>query len=90
MSKATKADIKYFKGRLLIELQKKLQEDGTIMSKDELEDYLKWMVDLDPYTSVKDITHEQMQDLKEAGKFLAAQTKIKLKEDENDEINLNF
>ena len=87
---ASKKDIKYFKGGLLIEIQTKLQESGTILSTGEIEDLLKWMIDINPDTSVKDITHQQMQDLKEVGKFLAAQTKIKLKEDENDEINLNF
>ena len=74
--KASKADIKFYKGVLLIAIHDKMVSDGTTISIDELDTFLKSMIDYEG--STKDITHEQMQDLKEVCKFLADQINCKI------------
>lgn len=76
--KASKADIKFYKGVLLENLHKKMVADGTTISIDELDMFLKDMIYYEG--STKDMSHEQMQDLKEVCKFLAEQIECKIKD----------
>ena len=70
MPKASKADIKFFKGVQLIHIHNQLTKDGTFISLDELEDFLKAYADLDGVSCSK-MSHEQMQELKEFTKQFA-------------------
>ena len=90
--KVSKADIKFFKGVLLVNLHDELNKTHTRYSLEELENLLKYMSDIDLNTSVKDITKDQMQDLKESAQFLAVQCRIKITRDDylDDLTNLNF
>ena len=89
MRMATKADIKYYKGVILIEIHNKLIHDGTFWSIEELDNFLKDYADLFGL-SCSDLTHWQMQQLKEMSKQFACS--IGMGEDcfDKDKTTLNF
>lgn len=55
--------------------------DGCLLSKDELHNYLKWYADLD-HVSMKTISHEDLQILKEWSKQFAATIGLDIKDQE--------
>ena len=77
--KASKADIKFYKGVLLEKIHTKAVNDGTIVSIYEMDNVIKDMCGV-LGKSCNDITHEQMQDLKECAKFLADQLGVEIKD----------
>jgi len=84
--KASKQDVKYyFAIRDLI--HKKLLKDGTLMCRDELNDFLKWYSDLEN-VSLSNISHDDLQILKESTKYFAHSIGLHLDKDEK--IDLNF
>jgi hypothetical protein len=88
MNKATQADIKFYKGVLLIKIHDKVIADGAYMSIDELDELLKAYADLEGI-SCSDMNNEQMQILKEYSKQFA--TSIGMQDFDNDKrIKLNF
>ena len=71
MPKATQSDKIFYKGVLLVKIHDKLTSDGTFMSIDELDKFIKSYADLEDI-SCNDMSHEQMQQLKEYSKQFAA------------------
>ena len=61
---------------MLDKLHKKMCEDKCGLAFDELKAFVKDMASIEG--STKDITHEQMQELKEVCKFLADQINCKI------------
>ena len=90
MNKSSTTDIKFFKGVLCVKIHDKVVSDGAYMSIDELSDILKAHADLEDI-SCSDMSHEQMQQLKEFSKQFA--TSIGMSENEfdkdNDDLNFN-
>ncbi len=89
MPKASTADIKFYKGVILIKIHDKLTADGTLMSIDELDYFLKDYADL-RNESCSDLNKFQMQQLKEYSKQFACTIGMGVDAFDKDEINLNF
>jgi len=90
MNKASQADIKFYKGVLLVKIHDKLTSDKTYMSIDELDTFLKSYADLNEL-SCGEMTHEQMQILKEYSKQFASSIGMGVDAfDKDNEINFNF
>lgn len=90
-TKATTKDKKFYKGVLLDKIHTKLVKDKTYISIDELDLFLKAYADLESI-SCNDMSHEQMQTLKEYCKQFARSIGLVIKESKN-EVNdndLNF
>ncbi len=85
--KASNGDITFFKGVLLKQIHAKVVSDGALMSSDEMEVFLKGYADLAD-VSCTDMSHDQMQQLKEYCKYFAMS--IGLDIDKNNGINFNF
>lgn len=85
--KASKGDITFFKGVALVKIHDKLVLDESPISIDELEDLLKHLSGLTG-VSCSDMSHEEMQWLKERSKKFAMD--IGLDIDKNNGIHLNF
>ena len=92
--KASKKDIKYFKGVLVQEVQTALRSNKTYLSDDQVSDFIKKYTgeyDEDLFgISCSDMSKDQMQMLKEASNYLVVQLTMPIKEDNNDLKNLNF
>lgn len=78
---ASTKDIKFYKGVLIELIRAQLNKDGVEMSYDELDGFLKYRAGLFE-VSCKDMTHEQMQDLKEWSKEFAASIGVDIKDQE--------
>ena len=78
---ASPKDIKFYKGVLIELIRAQLNKDGVEMSYDELDGFLKYRAGLFE-VSCKDMTHEQMQDLKEWSKEFAASIVVDIKDQE--------
>ncbi len=90
MPKATQSDIKFYKGVLLVNIHSKLVSDKTYMSIDELDEFLKAYSDLEGL-SCSEMSHNQMQQLKEYCKQFAASINMGVDAfDKDKRINLNF
>jgi cyclopropane fatty-acyl-phospholipid synthase-like methyltransferase len=91
MDKATKDD-KEFYFTMRDEIHKKLSKDGVLISKPSLHDILKYNADLEEQ-SMKDITHEDLQTLKEWSKNFAQSIGLVIKdkkgEPDNDDLDFN-
>lgn len=74
-------DIKFYKGVLIQLIRAQLTEDGVHITQDELDGFLKYRAGLFE-VSCKDMTHEQMQDLKEWSKEFAASIGVDIKDQE--------
>ena len=89
MPKGTEAstkDKKFYKGILLIKIRRKLISDGTYYSVEELDLFLKAYADLEGI-SCNDMSHEEMQILKEFCKQFARSIGLVIKESKNEEQN---
>lgn len=78
---ASTKDIKFYKGVLIQLIRAQLTEDGVHITQDELDGFLKYRAGLFE-VSCKDMTHEQMQDLKEWSKEFAASIGVDIKDQE--------
>lgn len=85
--KASNGDITFYKGVLLKQIHKEVVSKGAIISIDEMDLFLKDYADL-PNLSCLDMSHDQMQQLKEWSKHFAMS--IGLDIDKNNGINFNF
>lgn len=84
--KASTIDIRFYKGVILQRIHSELTKVQAI-SIDELDEFLKHYADLD-LKSCSDMTHDEMQILKEWSKQFAMSIGVDI--DDNNEINLNF
>jgi len=78
---ASTKDIKFYKGVLIQLIRAQLTEDGVHITQDELDGFLKYRAGLFE-VSCKDMTHEQMQDLKEWSKEFATSIGVDIKDQE--------
>jgi hypothetical protein len=78
---ASNKDIKFYKGVLIELIRAQMSEDGLEVSHDEIDGLLKYRAGLFE-VSCKDMTHEQMQDLKEWSKQFAASIGVNIKDQE--------
>lgn len=85
--KASKEDIKFYKGVILIQIHDYLTKEQTFLSLEELDNFLKDYADLFGI-SCSDMTHNEMQELKEYSKQFAMSVGLDL--DKDNGINLNF
>ena len=88
-NKATKADIKFYKGVLLIEIQRHLNHNGEFYSIEELDNLIKYESEL-IFMSCSEMTTDQMQDLKEGAKKFATDKGMGEGRFDADEIRLNW
>jgi len=91
MAKASKGDIKLYKGVFLeriVEAHNERYEDNQTDVK-TLDAYLKFLLFGDEHISIKDISHEDMQNLKENVKYFAL-NRYDLDLDDNDDIKFNW
>ncbi len=90
--KASSKLIKFYKGIIVAQVQKKMVQDGALVSAEEVDTLLKKYADYD-FTSTKEMTMEQLQELVEWS-FQFAKTiglEIDYPPDELDnEIDLNI
>ena len=104
MPKASTADIKFFKGVMLVDIHKQLVRDIIEIRKnaseelavyfeditiEELDALLKYKADLTGI-SCSDMTKKQIQDLKESSKQFACTIGMGVDAFDNDNIQLNF
>jgi hypothetical protein len=84
--KASKKLIKYYKGVLLVKILDHLNEDGELMTKEQLDTYLKSFVVID--TSCIEMSMQELQEVIEVGLVFAKELKLKLDypQDELDEL----
>ena len=85
--KASKRDITFYKAILLEQIHKEVVSKGASISSEEMDLFLKDYADL-ANMSCLDMSHDQMQQLKEWSKFFAMT--IDLDIDKNNGIHLNF
>jgi len=89
MTKASTADIKFYKGVQLVKIHDKVISDGAYMSIDELDTFLKAYANLEGL-SCSDMSHDQIQVLKEYSKQFAVSIGMSVNTFDKDKINLNF
>ena len=84
--KASKKLIKYYKGVLLVKILDHLNEEGELMTKEQLDTYLKSFVKID--TSCIEMSMEELQDVIRVGFAFADELEIKIDypQDELDEL----
>ena len=78
---ASKADIKFYKGVLVKLIHSKMSKDCITVTYDEVDSLLKYRAGLFE-VSCKDMTHDQMQELKEYSKALATQIGVEVLDQE--------
>jgi len=84
--KASKKLIKYYKGVLLVKILDHLNEDGELMTKEQLDTYLKSFVKID--TSCIEMSMQELQEVIEVGLVFAKELGLDIDypQDELDEL----
>ena len=84
--KASKKLIKYYKGVILVKILDHLNEDGELMTKEQLDTYLKSFVVID--TSCIEMSMQELQEVIEVGLVFAKELGLNLDypQDELDEL----